>query len=543
MPLWMRGDARIVATGWGIARRDAEGESLFRFPRAGLRRDQEPPRMVFCAVLDERGERALVRRNGEGAQLWSAADKAVTPASGPEIVDAIALDGGELLVLTGEPAPNGRERLSLARARVDGDRVVLGERVRLPEAKRAEWPSSLFKKGRLFPEDRHGKADGEDEDEDGEDEDEDGEDEDTGDDAIEGHEPYEPQSLSIRDGAGEPWLGRVRLFESPYGIAVASTYSGLVAVFDRASLAVRLIARVPTELEPFDIFALPVSMGVLVTLVASTKETEIALIDESGTVVAHKNKAGKDVMSGAMDEGIAWTPETAFVMQLSVALPKLTTKAVSDGAGVAHTSSPDGRVHLVAYPAENARRPSDWRLVRTTLDGKKRKDEPLPMPELRPVEAPVTTGGIRRATGAPLIGLVAETSAWGAPTGKDVEIALAISNRGGPLKGMYVELGGPGLAMITPGEAVVGTESAAFAQRGPVARAELSATQLEPAFIEDGKKGDREIVVAARPTRLVLRLRAGARTGSALLTVRVGPVSAKDTSGSALQGRTFTVSS
>jgi hypothetical protein len=104
---------------------------------------------------------------------------------------------------------------------------------------------------------------------------------------------------------------------------------------------------------------------------------------------------------------------------------------------------------------------------------------------------------------------------------------------------MYVEIGGEAVTggLVTAANADGNGATAAFAANGSVLRAELSAIVLDAGY------ADLKAVPKGTPQPgfdLALAVR-GAKAGSALMTVRVGPLGAVGPAGSAMQGRGITI--
>jgi hypothetical protein len=148
--------------------------------------------------------------------------------------------------------------------------------------------------------------------------------------------------------------------------------------------------------------------------------------------------------------------------------------------------------------------------------------------------------GVARAEGPAALALVADAaSSWTCSVGGDVALKLRVSNRGGPLKGMYIEIGGEAVSggLVTAGNAEGNGASAELVANGSVLRAELAAIVLDAGY------ADLKAVPKGTPQPgfdLALAMR-GAKAGSALMTVRVGPLGAVGPSGSAMQGRGITI--
>jgi hypothetical protein len=510
VPIWTNDEAWIFATGWGIARTDESGTKIVRFPRTGLRREQDPPEIAYLAALDDRGERALFARQGEPPSILE--NGAVRPCGGPgaeRLQGAVSLGGGRLLVLADDGG-----RVGLFRANVDGDTMTRGDPVPLPPAKRVEWRSALFAASaedeRRRKEEAHIAAGS-----------------------------FDPSSLGFV-GRG----GTARLVDGRHGIGVTSTYAGHVAVLDKATLSARFAVRLPSLPTPpgqFDIFLLPLAKGAFVTLVANFRQTELVLLDDAGEVVAHRDEIGDRPLWGAVHGPILG--RKGVVLQglsedetWSIAVPSLGMSKVDEEAFPIECG--EGKTtRIVARASLRELRPHNWKLVRTVL-GHIERHATLPTPDFRPTEAPPLPAGPERATGSPSLALQAQGS-WSAGSGKDLELAFVLANTGGSLKGAYVEVGGPAVASIEGLEVACEGHRARLSEAGPTLRAELPALCMDPAFLRLPKGTPQPPVVP--PMRLVVRVR-GKKAGSGLLTVRVGPLGAKGYAGSALQGRVLTIS-
>jgi hypothetical protein len=164
-----------------------------------------------------------------------------------------------------------------------------------------------------------------------------------------------------------------------------------------------------------------------------------------------------------------------------------------------------------------------------------------PAPPPRPAEP-------KRAVGSPALGLLSDPRVpWRATEGGSIALELVLTNRGGPLKGAYVEVAGAGVTsdkLVTARDVAVQGQpkaSAEFALKSGVARAELPGLSLEAGYAEVSGKKKSDVPPPPPPSlRLVVQLK-GEKAGAALVTVRVGPLDPKETHGSALQGKSFVV--
>jgi hypothetical protein len=521
MPVWLGSSGWIVATAWGVARWDGGKYDVYRYARAGLRADQDPPALEVFAVLDDEGRAALVQRAGEEPVRWSVGEAGgeVAPLGGARVRTAIGAGGGTLVVVVEDASD--RARSVLRRATVEGDVLALGAPIALPPPVRIALRSALHKDKSGFPEER------------------------AGDEAVSGAPPFELASLGVRHATSKAWIGDVRLSESPHGIAVTSTYSGVVAVLDRATLAPTLCVRVPTTASEYSIFALPVPQGVLVTLVGG-KQTEYVLVAPNGEVVATCATLGKEPAGAAESEGVfcGETVEIASRDRLwTLALPTLRPRKHPGGADaspIAHAVTADG-ARLVAYTEHNYEKPTNWRLVHTPGGEGRRRGREVSMPDFRPPPEPTGPAAQARVVGPPALGLIADKIPWQVGVGGEVELDLVLANRGGAVKGVYIELSGPTVgAQVLPLSisAAEGTIVAEFST-GSSPRAELATVELEPGYVEPTGKKPRHAPPLPPPPSVALKVRVrGLAAGSGLLMIRIGALAG---GASAMQGRGITV--
>ena len=514
MPLWLRDNTWIVATGWGIARWDGGKYDVYRYPRGERRADQDPPAIAAFAVLDDEGKVALVQREGEELGCWRAgvAGSEVEPLCGGPIRTALGLAGGRLLLVAVETTD--RARAVLRQGRVEDGALVAGERIALPAAKKVPVRAVLFAADTvLFPEDR-------------------------------GNAAFEPETLDL---CAKPnaWAGTVRLSESPYGIAVTSSYSGLVAVLDPATLAPRFALRFPAMDPPYQIFALPVPQGVLVTMCVGGKQSGYVLVDERGEILGSCGKLGNEPAMVAETEGVLCgeTVEIASNDRLwTLALPTLRPRKHPGGADaypIAHAVGADGS-RLVAYTAHNHEKPQNWRLVHTPGGTGRRRGREVQMPDFRPPPEPASPAEPPRVVGPATLGLVAEKVPWQVAVGEEAVLQLELANRGGPVKGVYIELSGDALAQksIVALDVTVGDQTAPFTGDAP--RAEVTELAIDPGYVEPTGKRPRQAPPLPPPPSVSLTVRVrGAKAGNGLLMIRVGALSG---GASAMQGRGIVVS-
>jgi hypothetical protein len=522
MPLWLGGNAWIVATGWGIARWDGGKYDVYRFSRTGLRADQDPPALDVFAVLDDDGRTALVRRAGEELACWRIGEggAALAPVGGPAVRTAIGAGGGAVVAVVEHVTD--RPRAILRRATIAGDGLELGEAIALPAPTRARWRSALHPNGG-FNEDRDA------------------------DEAATSAPPFEPGALGVRTGGGKPaWVGTVRLTESPHGIAVASTYSVVVAVLDRATLAPALCVRVPALVSKYEVHALAVPQGVLVTCVAERKTTEYVLIAPNAEVLASCAVLGKEPAGAAETEGVfcGETVEIASNDRLwTLALPTLRPRKHPGGADafpIAHAVTADG-ARLVAYTEHDHERPHHWRLVHTPGGTGRRRGREVQMPDFRPPPEPAAPAVPPRVVGPAALGLLADKTPWQVAIGGEAALQLVLANRGGPVKGIYIELTGDAVVkgQVEPISITAGDHTATFT--GATPRAELTELAIDPGYVEPTGKRPRQAPPLPPPPSVALFVKIrGKAAGNSLLMVRIGALAG---GASAMQGRGITVGS
>jgi hypothetical protein len=159
------------------------------------------------------------------------------------------------------------------------------------------------------------------------------------------------------------------------------------------------------------------------------------------------------------------------------------------------------------------------------------------------VPAPVIAGphshALRTRPGIPLLGLSA-SGAWRVPSGgEDAVVHLVLSNSGGPLAaGITVELGGAALetGLISARTIRAGSHHATFVQDGAVVRASIPSLDLA-ADVDVDRLGTAES--PPKPSSDLAITVDAHRAGSAILTVRIRPLSGERAS-AAMLGRPIT---
>ncbi len=534
MTMWTNGSTHLIATAQGIARiAGNSGSTVFRFPALpGAKRGDEPPTLEFAAALDEDGTSMIVRRYGETVKRWTHDAKGgrTVPCTGHVAIEqCVATSAGRFVALV--PDASTPKRLALHELQIDGEQVTLGAKIELPQPRKLEFKSALFKKGEGWPEDP---------------------DEDDEDDVAELKKSFDARDLDVYATAS--WHGRVSLVSNQWGVGIGTTWGGLVAVLDPKTLAPRLVVRVPCHREQFDVFVLPTRSGALVTLVANYRHTEFVYVDNDGTVGGVRSKFGKDLAWGPGNAGVAYGDDTVLVNHANteeqvhaLTLPGLETKRFDKEPVVLVDSAAtaNGKVIVIGRSPLNAPSAHNWQIARYERKGAKWDSTEVAPPDMRPAQTPASTSAasaVRRAEGTPALGVVADSSTpWKSAPGSTVTLRMNVGNRGGGAKGIYVEVAGAAVEQGLVTALEVGCDGApatTFALKSGAARAELSTVAIEPGVLPPLTKGGPS---APQPIRAIeVRLRTE-KEGMALMTVRVGPLGASGTAGSGMAGRSFVV--
>lgn len=145
---------------------------------------------------------------------------------------------------------------------------------------------------------------------------------------------------------------------------------------------------------------------------------------------------------------------------------------------------------------------------------------------------------VPRRVGPPSLGLAAALTTWRTNVSSELTLALTLTNLGGALEGVQIEIGGAALdGGLVIGRAVTGDDSEAKLEaKSTVAVASLPSVRL-PADFDVDRSVDRKAAPAPR-VALGVKL-VGMRAGSGLLTVRVRPLG--KTAGSAMVGHMLVI--
>lgn len=168
-----------------------------------------------------------------------------------------------------------------------------------------------------------------------------------------------------------------------------------------------------------------------------------------------------------------------------------------------------------------------------------------PAPNERPAVARPTSARVPAPAGTPLrkgpptLGLSpAAPRVWRTQVSAPVELVLSMSNLGGALEGVVIEIGGAALesGLVTPDRVAIGGSEASFDRQGSVATAFLPSARLSASL--EGERTRTSPPPPSLPLRITML---GARPGAALVTVRACPAGRPDRTGSAMCGRSIVV--
>lgn len=522
MYLWTDDDIHLVATGRGIARIDGDATQIHRFGQVKASRGKEPTDLDFFAATDAAGKNGVFGRSGAPYTFaFSDEGGSVTPLSAIGLRTAVQLEREKLIVCMPRSDADGRTRAGLFVANIEEDNLKLRDPLVWAKPKRIDWPSLIWAKSSVpWPEK---------------------------DDEPDPDEPFEEDALDVRLADGM-WQAVIRLSANPHGIVATSNYSGLIAVFDAASQKARFSVRVPTQTD-VDIHAVATKHGVLVVMVSEGKDAGLFLLDPKGNVAASKAKFGKG-KANTLSAPVLVDDDHALVSNAEnsvheLTLPSLDSKAVEDLGGVhiyAAASSRSLKNHIVAN-GEAGAAPNKQMLTKVTRD----KDvvcTPRVMPDLREPEVLTLPEGPKRVKGNASLSMLATTSGmWNCGIGGASAIELLISNMGGPVNGIYVELGGPAVASgnVEGIDVRIGDFEAPLVTKGSMARCEIPKFTMlagygPPIPVRRGQVD----LQPKNPTCYINVGVKGKKGGQGLLTVRVGPLPA-GSPGSAMQGKTIFV--
>lgn len=520
MKLWTNGRTHLVVTGRGFARL-ADQRTIHRFPPPGPgKRDVEPPFPRFLAVLDD-DAKTLVFGRPEG---WASATLGkqgfeVQEHEGATPLAVVSLGGAKAAALVAETTPDGAAWAALHHAELSVERgVLVKDAAPLPPSKRVTWwKDAIWESGEVpWPEDEDDELD----------------------------------FSKLAMGAHAEDLGKLRLTANRHGVVATSTQTGIVAVWDAASLAPRFAIRVPAQDEA-EIYAHATPEGVFVVLTIEGRDSALLHAAPDGKLIAKRHKLGKDLAYGVGDPLVlgpqAYVTHAETVAKTyAVSLPELGAKASKDFEGdkthiLYHAVADDGEAALVVY-GDPAAGPHKWELALARPGEKKLKLEELIIPDFRSLSLGVGGDGPKRMEGPPALGLANKERSWRTNLGEPFTLAFDIPSNGGPGTGLFFELSGDVLknGLLKPVEIKLGDVTAPFQGSGASWKVELPQVPIEAAFAASNPRTKQVFPQSNTKLSAVVRFESVAK-GQGLLMVRVGPLAATGRSGSAMDGRTVTV--
>ncbi|MBK8170657.1 MAG: hypothetical protein IPK60_10005 [Sandaracinaceae bacterium] len=522
MHLWTDEETHLIATGRGIARVEGDKATIHRLGQVKASRGNEPTDLDYFAATDKKGTTGIFGRSGAPFSFaFTDEGVVITPLAVIGLRNVVNVGDKKLVVAMPRVDADGRMRTILQSATIDEDVVQLGETLTLPTPTRVEWPSLIWAKSSVpWPEN---------------------------DDEPDPDEPFEPGALDVRL-ADNMWQAQLRLHSNAHGLVVTSSYSGMVAVFDPKTLKPLFAVRIPTQSE-VDVRAVATKHGVLIVVVVEGKESGILLVDNAGKVKAHKAKFGKEkavhlsapVLVGD-DHALVSHGESAAY---ELSLPDLESTLCKD-LGKVHfygsASARSGKDHIIANGETGV--PPNKQMLTMVKRGKEIECTPRVMPDLREPEVLTLPEGPKRVKGNPSLSLAATAGGtWRCAPNGSTSIELIVTNVGGELKGMYVELAGPAVAtgIVEAVDLRVGDTEMPFTTKGATARAELKTFAIQAGYGPPTPVRRGQIDMNPQSPKFYMNVGVrGKKAGQGLLTVRIGPTAA-NTSGSAMQGKTIVI--
>ncbi len=534
MRVFTDGQTHLVLGPGGLAihRPDAEPRLVALGPAPKRGAVLAPPRDVL-APLDEELDRVLVTvdRTAWEVPLGGGAPRKLTE----RVLDAVRGHDGRLFAVVSDTVGAEPDARFVLATLEPGQPLVETARLTLPAATRIAWPQNTIWESSVDP---WPEADEE-----------------------FNAEEHRLDAIAVgyasRDGT--TFFDAVHLATSAHGTALASAYSGVVAVVRPGASEVAFCVRIPATRDEQEIFAVPTREGVLVVTTLHGKYSAVLHIAPDGAVLAHVSRLGEGLAFGLGAPFLVGDERAVVVQSLktsrvtALTLPGLAAEALGDldmklvGESSAFTTA-DGRTALVGL--------GDMAYLFRISEDSEVQIAPLLMPvapapatKRAPLAAPV---GPARMIGPPALALSKATAGageWSVAPGATTTIDVAFSSAGGKGRGLYVEVGGPAFAsgLLTAESVSFGRDAAkveaAFATRGAAARAELGEVALEPAFAveEPRRRTTRPEPPPPMPVMFVRVTIRGAKVGGNLLTIRVGPLGAEPGRGSALQGKRLVV--
>jgi hypothetical protein len=514
MNVWTDGETTVVLGARGLSVHDAEGarrivgeEQLGMSPPSPSKSAWRWAPRHMLAVTPS-GERALFS-NGAGEPVLAALDGTPPEILPVRIVEAVAL------------ADDRFAAVHVARLKGrDVARLGIGT---LPLKKRAKWSIDL--------------------------------------------DPARPTrvdwpSVIWADGTNPPWSRArcstksedVRLDANRFGLALADSASGTIAVVRPGGRSFESVMRIPAQAEG-RCWASCTERGVVVGLCIEGRQGAIVRFDQRGRPIVWVERHGLGP-GHVTDEG-----ELVYAMIGEQELRLADGDSLEDAAthlfgGEEATGDPslwvagrDGGGHAIAlglghhvisFRGEVAS--GESRVVEQP------EDAPISEPPLAVDEADAArpTPAVERVRGPAQLSLdpTRKTPEWTFERGAPFEIRVPVVSIGGGAKGLFVEVGGEAVdrGVITPGAVEIAGRHVDEAEFAGERRVSLPDYEIEPgAVLPDAKKVRERFAAAPSDMFHTVVIRGEVvQAGSGLLTVRVG-FEGEGNSGSLMRGRSVAV--
>ena len=265
MRVFTDGETHLVLGAGGLAVfRSGEEPSLIAIGPATKRGAVAVPPRDVLAPLNDDLDRALVTvdRTAYEVSLSGGAARRLPN----RILDAVRGHDGRLFAVTAEGTGEEPEAELIIATLEPGEGLVATDTLKLPPPVRIEWPKATIWEAGVDP---WPEAD----------EDFDAKEHKLGAIAV---------GYSSRDGT--TFYDAVHLATSAHGVALASTYSGVIAVVRPGAREVAFTLRVPATRDAQELFAVPTREGVLVVTTMHGKNSAVLHLAPNGKVLAHVSR-------------------------------------------------------------------------------------------------------------------------------------------------------------------------------------------------------------------------------------------------------------
>lgn len=323
-----------------------------------------------------------------------------------------------------------------------------------------------------------------------------------------------------------------RLAANRWGIAVASSVTGTVAVVRPGSTAVDLALQVPRTAEA-RVHAEPTAAGVLITLVLAGRQSTLLHVSDRGEVLGQRRGWGFPPAVLLDEHVLVYDDQDKHATLLDLALQPLF------------------QVPVPFWPSESAAAATGngfaFACEASVLLGKLSRGKPKILEVLdhvdhlrsarraREAAQAVARYDPRRAHGAPAVGFPAGRASvpWTAAAGSELTLDILVRSTGGRGQGIAITLSGEALALVELDSVEVGETgevraALALDGQGKAYAAELAAVPLPEGLqvpLDPKPKNESQTQTGAAlldATHFTLRVRGRARqAGSALLAVSI----------------------